>query len=113
LEPDYIAVLDKGQRSVKGLSSGYENVVTVDLIISMRKTDAASTRPLPSHAPPEYLQACIDAVLNGEEGDTPSHVYVGVVREFLRHGYDPSDVSIAEIAGTLVAEGYEVDQATG
>ena len=32
-----VAILNKGQRSVKGLASGFENVVTVDLILSMRK----------------------------------------------------------------------------
>ena len=29
--PAHVAILDKGQRSVKGLNSGSESVVTVDL----------------------------------------------------------------------------------
>ena len=32
--PDMIAVLDKGQRSVKGLASGFENVATLDLMLT-------------------------------------------------------------------------------
>ena len=34
--PELIAVLDKGQRSVKGLASGFENVATLDLILTLR-----------------------------------------------------------------------------
>ena len=35
--PVHVATLDKGQRSVKGLNSGSEGVVTVDLIVTMQK----------------------------------------------------------------------------
>ena len=38
--PVHVAILDKGQRSVKGLNSGSEGVVTVDLIV----TDAEAGR---------------------------------------------------------------------
>ena len=34
--PVHVAILDKGQRSVKGLNSGSEGVVTVDLIVTVR-----------------------------------------------------------------------------
>ncbi|OJF13653.1 hypothetical protein [Couchioplanes caeruleus] len=37
IEDDGIRLLDKGQRSVEGLASGFENVVTMDLILTMRK----------------------------------------------------------------------------
>ena len=35
--PVHVAILDKGQRSVKGLNSGSEGVVTVDLILTVQK----------------------------------------------------------------------------
>ena len=35
--PAHVAILDKGQRSVKGLNSGSESVVTVDLILTVQK----------------------------------------------------------------------------
>src|SRR6185437_3164181 len=35
--PAHVAILDKGQRSVKGLNSGTEGVVTVDLIVTIQK----------------------------------------------------------------------------
>ena len=31
VDPELVTVLDKGQRSVKGLASGFENVATLDL----------------------------------------------------------------------------------
>src|SRR6185503_13841686 len=36
-EPCHVAILDKGQRSVKGLSSGSEGVVTLDLVMTVQK----------------------------------------------------------------------------
>lgn len=44
VDPDRIAVLDKGQRSVKGQAGDIENVVTSDLVLCMRKNPA----PVPS-----------------------------------------------------------------
>ncbi|MCL4768325.1 MAG: hypothetical protein KJZ80_19065 [Hyphomicrobiaceae bacterium] len=38
--PVHVAILDKGQRSVKGLNSGTESVVTVDLILTVQKPAA-------------------------------------------------------------------------
>jgi hypothetical protein len=35
--PAHVAILDKGQRSVKGLNSGSESVVTVDLVLTVQK----------------------------------------------------------------------------
>src|SRR5205823_10176769 len=37
--PAHVAILDKGQRSVKGLNSGSEGVVTIDLILTVKKPD--------------------------------------------------------------------------
>ena len=42
LVPVHVAILDKGQRSVKGLNSGSEGVVTVDLIVTLQKPAEAS-----------------------------------------------------------------------
>ena len=40
--PVHVAILDKGQRSVKGLNSGSESVVTVDLILTQKPACAES-----------------------------------------------------------------------
>jgi hypothetical protein len=39
--PAHVAILDKGQRSVKGLNSGSEGVVTVDLVLTVQKPATA------------------------------------------------------------------------
>ena len=42
--PTHVAILDKGQRSVKGLNSGSEGVVTVDLVVTLQKPTSESER---------------------------------------------------------------------
>ena len=44
--PVHVVILDKGQRSVKGLNSGSEGVVTVDLILTVRKGGPTGSRPV-------------------------------------------------------------------
>ena len=41
--PVHVAILDKGQRSVKGLNSGSESIVTVDLILTVQKPACAES----------------------------------------------------------------------
>jgi 16S rRNA G966 N2-methylase RsmD/DNA-directed RNA polymerase subunit RPC12/RpoP len=43
IEPEALVVLNKGQRSVKGLASGFEHVATLDLIITMKASDHPQT----------------------------------------------------------------------
>ena len=110
IDSDQIVVLDKGQRSVKGLASGFENVVTADLILSMRKAAETSTIEL---APQGFLDEAIDNALGGKERDTPTHVYLGVVREYLRRGYDIGAIDMAYIAEHLAEAGFTLDPARG
>jgi hypothetical protein len=111
LDPDGISVLDKGQRSVKGLASGFENVVTADLILSMRKAVAGDSTLLVS-APPAATAAAVEEAL-AAGAPTPTHVYLQVVRSYLRHHWDASDLHIAEIGTHLRLRGYDVDPVSG
>jgi adenine-specific DNA methylase len=43
--PVHVAILDKGQRSVKGLNSGSEGVVTVDLVVTLQKPAQVKNAP--------------------------------------------------------------------
>lgn len=107
-----IAVLDKGQRSVKGLASGFENVVVADLIISMRRVDTKSEAPVTE--PVEgYFQEVVARILASGEATTPSHVYLGVIREYLRNHVDATEVGMDHIAQALSSAGYEADSSTG
>jgi DNA modification methylase len=111
LDPDRISVLDKGQRSVKGLASGFENVVTADLVLSMRKVSAGESVEL-EHAPSDATHTAVDEALEAES-QTPTHVYLQVVRSFLRHHWDASDLDIAEIGSELRARGFDVHPVSG
>jgi hypothetical protein len=112
IDADHIAVLDKGQRSVKGLASGFENVVTADLVLSMQKRGTPNGYTI-TQAPTDFLESAIDAALDGRERDSPTHVYLCVVREYLREGYDVGAIDMAHIADHLGELGYEIDAATG
>ncbi len=107
-----VAILNKGQRSVKGLASGFENVVTVDLILSMRKAGPEEQTHL-REAPEGALNIAVNDVLSEDVSPTPSHVYVGVIRDYLKRGWDVCDLNISGIGVVLQTLGYEVDTGTG
>lgn len=111
-ELDAVTLLDKGQRSVKGLASGFENVVTMDLVLSMQKVSNGQA-VLPSDAPEGGLKKAICALLKRDDVDTPSKVYLGLIRHFFRWHWNVSDLDI-QVAGSLLSGmGYGVDAATG
>lgn len=107
-----ISTLDKGQRSTKGLASGFENVVTVDLILSMRKAPKGSLGAI-TQPPQDALDLAVDDVLSTTRNPSPSHVYVGVIRYFLRRRWDVTDLDIEGIGSALRHRGYDVDARTG
>lgn len=108
---DHVAILDKGQRSVKGLASGFEHVVTVDLILSMRKAKGDELDVIA--APDGALESAVEEVLNEDASPTPSHVYVGVIRDYLRRGWDVTDLDIDGIGCVLQGLGYDIDARSG
>jgi DNA modification methylase len=105
-------ILNKGQRSVKGLASGFENVVTVDLILSMRKANPDERAPL-QPAPGGAVEIAVEDVLDHDASPTPSHVYLGVIRDYLRRHWDVTDLNIEEIGVVLEGLGYAVDSSSG
>lgn len=107
-----VTLLNKGQRSVKGLASGYENVVTVDLVISMQKTEKLELND-PQRAPRESVEMLIGEILDSGEVTTPSHVYLRLVRHYLRRNWDVSDLHIDQVADFLQKGEYDVDSASG
>ena len=110
VEPDQVSLLDKGQRSVKGLNSGFEDVVTTDLILTMRKRQPSDHLEEISAGSWESLLA--ETVWAGEHL-TPSDVYLNVVRECLRRHWDLTPVSFGGVVAALRERGYEADTASG
>ncbi len=110
MDEDGIALLDKGQRSVKGLASGGEDVVTIDLILTMRKRRFADPPWSPDD---QHLDPVLDDVLARNSHATPSHVYLDVVRAYLRHHWDPTGVDFSAVSRGLAARGYQADAKSG
>lgn len=113
--PLHVAILDKGQRSVKGLNSGSEGVVTVDLIMTVQKpggeTRMASTAPAPAEAA-DLLDAAL-ASLDEDRSRNPSYVYAATVREAIRRHQRVDHLHLSDVLVALRKAGHTVDSKTG
>src|SRR5262249_40382290 len=74
VDPDALVVLNKGQRSVKGLASGFEHVATLDLIITMRAARPGEQAGPTAQAPD--LGDAVRSLATESIGTTPSHLYL-------------------------------------
>ena len=114
--PVHMAILDKGQRSVKGQNSGSEGVVTVDLILTVKKPElgrrAASSEARGVHDIELLLRASTSG-LKPEEARNPSYVYAAVVREAIHRGHDLDGLHYSDLLILLRNAGYKLDAKTG
>ena len=114
--PVHVAILDKGQRSVKGLNSGTEGVVTADLILTIRKPFTDSNMHLPLRLVEENAQDIVARVIEGlalETTPNPSHVYARVIREAIRNSVVLDELHFSDVLIALRNTGYRVDGETG
>ena len=114
--PVHVAILDKGQRSVKGLNSGTEGVVTADLILTIRKPFTDSNMHLPLRLVEENAQDIIARIIEElalETTPNPSHVYARVIREAIRNGIVLDELHFSDVLIALRNAGYRVDEKTG
>ena len=114
--PVHVAILDKGQRSVKGLNSGTEGVVTADLILTVRKPLRDSNMLLPlrfveKNAQDLIARTIVDLALNNTPN--PSHVYACVIREAIRNGIVLDELHFSDVLIALRNAGYRIDRNTG
>jgi len=108
--PDLIATLDKGQRSVKGLASGFEHVSTVDLMLTM----TTGCPPMHTTVPtPEEVGAAVLKIASSDAGLSPRQCYVEAVREGFRRDWDLSAIDLSAVTRLLRDADYEVDRSTG
>lgn len=114
--PVHVSVLDKGQRSVKGLSSGSEGVVTVDLVLTVRK-------PLAFEKPKQVIlakhmdAACLinEAIdtLSPEDARNPSHVYARILRQAIKRHLPLDELHLGDVLVALRQAGHSIDPKTG
>lgn len=114
--PIHVAVLDKGQRSVKGLNSGSEGVVTVDLILTVRKPGEgekiAPVQLLANVDASDLIRKAI-ASLDTADARNPSHVYARILRQGIQHHLPLDQLHLSDVLIALREAGFSVDHKTG
>ena len=114
--PVHVAILDKGQRSVKGLNSGSEGVVTVDLIVTVQKPAMGESAEDASGLPNSDTKVLIaEAIkeLSVDEARNPSHVYARILRKAIGKHLMLDDLHLSDVLIALRNAGYSVDRKTG
>ncbi len=112
-EPDAITLLDKGQRSVKGLNSGTEGVVTADLVLTLiRGTQRARSNVSPARPPVRELVSSLLSTAPSEAVATPSHAYLYVVRAAVQQHISLESLHLSDVLTALRSLGYSVDPGT-
>jgi 16S rRNA G966 N2-methylase RsmD len=112
--PLHVAILDKGQRSVKGLNSGSEGVVTVDLVVTVQKPVRAlePDQSELTQADPDELIADALASLPLHTRN-PSHVYAAILRDAIRRRRMVDHLHLSDVLIALRNAGYTIDRKTG
>ncbi len=110
IEPERIVVLNKGQRSVKGLASGFEHVATLDLVLTMVPADNAEASFID---PSDEEVAAVSRKLASKGVPTPSHLYLELLRHALRSGWNVAGLDLRTVTAALVEGGWTIDPKTG
>lgn len=111
IEPDKLVILNKGQRSVKGLASGFEDVATLDLIITMREADGDVPTTLMA-VDRATVAATIQELANVGPA-TPSHLYLELLRTGIREGWELGNLDLRDVTTALIEDGWDIDSKTG
>jgi 16S rRNA G966 N2-methylase RsmD len=114
--PVHVAILDKGQRSVKGLNSGSEGVVTVDLIVTVQKPEQGeyiddTVGLSPGDAEVLIAEAIKDLSIHHTKN--PSHVYAGILRKAIQKHLMLDNLHLGDVLIALRNAGYLVNPTTG
>jgi 16S rRNA G966 N2-methylase RsmD len=114
--PVHVAILDKGQRSVKGLNSGSEGVVTVDLILTVQKPGKSETadnaRPLSNGDTTALIREAV-ADLSIDKARNASYVYAHVLTKAIQKNLLLDDLHLGDVLVSLRNAGYSIDRKTG
>ena len=114
--PVHVAVLKKGQRSVKGLASGREAVVTADLVLTVRKEASSYEKDIRSKSTPMEPQTLISetlAEISPNEVRNPTDLYMRVLSKAISHDYSLDDLHLSDVMIALRNSGYTIDEKTG
>lgn len=114
--PAHVAILDKGQRSVKGLNSGSEGVVTVDLVMTVQKPEQEGShgeyRELRNGDTNRLIRSAISE-LSATEAENPSHVYARILKKAIQQHLVIDELHLGDVLVALHEAGYSIDRKTG
>lgn len=114
--PVHVAILDKGQRSVKGLNSGSESVVTVDLILTLQKPaegESADDGHLLQNGDTQHLVTETICKLSAGEARNPSHIYAAILRKAIQERCTLDQLHLTDVLMALRSAGYTTNHKTG
>jgi 16S rRNA G966 N2-methylase RsmD len=114
--PVHVAILDKGQRSVKGLNSGSESVVTVDLILTIQKPVSAKSVPdthVLRNGDTQRLIAETIREIPENASHNASHVYARILRKAIQQHYILDELHLTDVLLALRDAGYIANRKTG
>lgn len=111
IDPSAIVILNKGQRSVKGLASGFEHVATLDLVLTMTATESDTSADL--HIPTRDEIQTITRSLAENEHPSPSHLYLELLRHALLEGWSVAALNLRDATAALIESGWVTDSKTG
>lgn len=106
---DEITILNKGQRSVKGLASGFEQVATLDLVLPLRAGHSSEILSQPNN---DEITALYSELAH-QEYATPSHLYLEALRRAIKRGWDVGQMNLKEASSALENAGWELNPKSG
>ena len=108
--PELIAMLDKGQRSVKGLASGFENTATLDLILTMRSAQGPHRELV--DPPSIVIEQIVEQHLTEQAEVSPSLLYLELLRRGFRSGWNLSQLDLSGVVRIIEDAQRTVDRRT-
>ena len=116
--PVHVTILDKGQRSVKGLNSGSERVVTVDLILTVQKPSEAEPARAVQYPSQGDTNRLIQSAVRELASDAaiainPSHVYARVLKKAIQEHRVLDGLHLGDVLIALRNAGFTVNRRTG
>ena len=113
--PVHIGILDKGQRSVKGLNSGTESVATLDLIVTVRKPESSADthggEPIPVTMAELIAETLEEVDLRVDR--TASHIYLTILKRAFAAGLDVDRLHLSDVLAALRDRGIRPQSKSG
>lgn len=113
--PVHVAILDKGQRSVKGLNSGSEGVVTVDLVVTVQKPADQNQDQQRSAQKQADARLLIERAMSAtpQTMRNPSYVYAAIIRDAIKRHEMVDHLHLSDVLIALRNAGYQINRKTG